>query len=61
MTAYLIRSILQMILVLFISAVATYALLNFAPGGPSAGLAPGSTRLGALDHRRRHCPYSRLF
>jgi len=38
MTAYFIRRILQMILVIFISAVATYALLNLAPGGPLAGL-----------------------
>ena len=38
MTGYLIRRILQMILVVFVSAVATYALLNFAPGGPLSGL-----------------------
>jgi len=38
MTAYLIRRVLQSILVVFISAVATYILLSFAPGGPMAGL-----------------------
>lgn len=38
MTAYLIRRLLQMILVVLISAVATYALLSLAPGGPLAGL-----------------------
>ena len=38
MTAYLIRRVLQSILVVFISAVATYVLLSFAPGGPMAGL-----------------------
>ena len=38
MTAYFIRRILQMIVVLFISAIATYALLNLAPGGPLTGL-----------------------
>jgi peptide/nickel transport system permease protein len=38
MTAYLIRRVLQSILVVFISAVATYTLLSFAPGGPMAGL-----------------------
>ncbi len=38
MSTYLVRRFLQMILVLFISAVATYALLNFAPGGPLQGL-----------------------
>jgi len=34
MATYLIRRLLQMFLVLFISAVATFALLSFAPGGP---------------------------
>jgi peptide/nickel transport system permease protein len=38
MIGYLIRRVFQMILVVFISAVATYALLNFAPGGPLSGL-----------------------
>jgi peptide/nickel transport system permease protein len=38
MSGYLIRRILQMIVVVFISATATYALLNLAPGGPMAGL-----------------------
>ena len=38
MTAYFVRRILQMILVLLISAIASYALLNLAPGGPLAGL-----------------------
>ena len=38
MTAYFVRRIFQMILVLLISAVASYALLNLAPGGPLAGL-----------------------
>jgi peptide/nickel transport system permease protein len=38
MTAYFIRRILQMIVVLLISAIASYALLNLAPGGPLQGL-----------------------
>jgi peptide/nickel transport system permease protein len=38
MTGYLLRRVLQMILVVFLSAMASYALLNFAPGGPLAGL-----------------------
>lgn len=38
MTAFYIRRFFQMILVVFISAIATYALLNLAPGGPLAGL-----------------------
>jgi peptide/nickel transport system permease protein len=38
MTGYLIRRIFQMIGVVLISAVFSYAILNFAPGGPMAGL-----------------------
>lgn len=38
MAGYLVRRILQMVLVLLLSAVASYTLLNFAPGGPLAGL-----------------------
>jgi peptide/nickel transport system permease protein len=38
MTGYLIRRVLQMILVLLVSAIISYALLNLAPGGPMAGL-----------------------
>ncbi|MDL1911751.1 ABC transporter permease [Chloroflexi bacterium CFX6] len=38
MTAYLVRRVFQMIIVVLVSAVATYALLNLAPGGPLAGL-----------------------
>lgn len=38
MTGYLVRRFLQMILVVLVSAAASYAILNFAPGGPMAGL-----------------------
>jgi peptide/nickel transport system permease protein len=38
MTSYLIRRFLQMIVVILVSAAASYALLNFAPGGPLTGL-----------------------
>lgn len=38
MTAFFIRRFFQMILVVLVSAVASYALLNLAPGGPLAGL-----------------------
>jgi peptide/nickel transport system permease protein len=38
MTAYLVRRVFQMFLVVLVSAVATYALLSLAPGGPLAGL-----------------------
>lgn len=38
MTNYLIRRFFQMILVVFLSTIAIYALLNVAPGGPLSGL-----------------------
>lgn len=38
MTGYLVRRVIQMIIVVMISAAASYALLNLAPGGPMAGL-----------------------
>lgn len=38
MAGYLFRRILQMILVIFLSAVASYTLLSLAPGGPLSGL-----------------------
>jgi peptide/nickel transport system permease protein len=38
MTNYLIRRLFQMVFVILLSAIASYALLNFAPGGPMAGL-----------------------
>lgn len=38
MTSYLIRRLFQMIIVILVSAAASYALLNFAPGGPLTGL-----------------------
>jgi peptide/nickel transport system permease protein len=34
MTTYLLRRLIQMVGVVLLSAVASYALLNFAPGGP---------------------------
>lgn len=38
MTQFLIRRLIQMVVVILVSAAASYALLNFAPGGPLAGL-----------------------
>ncbi len=38
MTNYLIRRVFQMIIVVLLSTVAIYILLNIAPGGPLAGL-----------------------
>jgi peptide/nickel transport system permease protein len=42
MTGYLIRRLFQMIIVVFLSAVVSYGLLNLAPGGPLAGLGQAS-------------------
>src|SRR4030042_5719851 len=42
MTNYLIRRLFQMVLVILLSTMAIYVLLNVAPGGPLSGL-----RLGA--------------
>jgi peptide/nickel transport system permease protein len=39
MTNYLLRRIIQMFVVVLVSAAASYALLNFAPGGPLSELA----------------------
>ena len=38
MGAFFVRRIFQMIIVVLVSAIASYALLNLAPGGPLAGL-----------------------
>src|SRR5262245_27511364 len=38
MGAFFLRRIFQMIIVVLVSPIASYALLNLAPGGPLAGL-----------------------
>lgn len=38
MTGYLVRRVIQMVIVILLSALATYTLLNYAPGGPLSGL-----------------------
>ena len=56
MTAYLIRRFFQMILVVLLSTLAIYVLLNLAPGGPLAGIRTSSTdpkqRVSDLDLER---------
>jgi peptide/nickel transport system permease protein len=44
MTNYLIRRLFQMVLVVLLSTVAIYMLLNIAPGGPLSGLRLGTDR-----------------
>ncbi|KAF0109228.1 MAG: peptide/nickel transport system permease protein [Anaerolineaceae bacterium] len=61
MVAYLVRRVLQMILVVFISAIASFALLSLAPGGPLAGLrqTPATSRfyISAEDIARIRTKY----
>jgi peptide/nickel transport system permease protein len=52
MVFYLIRRFLQMIVVLFFSAAASYALLSLAPGGPLSFLGSIQRRLNAEDIAR---------
>ena len=55
MTNYLIRRFFQMIIVVFLSTVAIYVLLNVAPGGPLSGIqlsADQKTRVSASDIAR---------
>jgi peptide/nickel transport system permease protein len=52
MTNYLIRRAFQMMIVVLLSSLAIYVLLNVAPGGPLAGLklqADSKSRVGAAD------------
>ncbi len=49
---YIIRRIFQMIIVLFLSSVASYALLNMAPGGPLTFLTSVQRRLNQEDIAR---------
>src|SRR4051812_1073729 len=51
MTEYLIRRLLQSVLVLFLIAVLTFAMIHAAPGGPTqVFLAPGlSTEAAAIQ------------
>ena len=52
MTNYLIRRLFQMVIVLFLSAVASYALLSLAPGGPLSFLGSVQKRLNQADIAR---------
>ncbi len=52
MVNYLIRRVFQMVLVLFFSALASYVLLNMAPGGPLVGLQQSQRRLTTEDIAR---------
>jgi peptide/nickel transport system permease protein len=49
---YLIRRVFQMVIVLFFSSAASYALLNLAPGGPLTFLSQAQIRLNQDDIAR---------
>ncbi|HAD07619.1 MAG TPA: ABC transporter permease [Anaerolineaceae bacterium] len=60
MLGYIARRLVQMVGVVLISAVATYALLNLAPGGPMTGLRQqqqGRNRITAADIARIRAYY----
>ncbi len=53
MTNYLIRRALQMVLVVFMSTIAIFALLNAVPGGPLSGLNQTGNREQRIDNVQR--------
>ncbi|HXF62850.1 MAG TPA: ABC transporter permease [Caldilineaceae bacterium] len=57
MTSYLIRRLLQMILVTLLVAVATFVLFNIAPGGPLTGIRQQQQRLTREDMARLRAQY----
>jgi len=61
MTAYLIRRALQMLVVLFVSALVSYLIINIAPGGPLAGLrqrvGTSTSQISEDDIARRRAYY----
>lgn len=52
MTNYLIRRVFQMLLVILLSAMATFVLFNVAPGGPLTGLQQQQQQLTREDIAR---------
>ncbi len=46
MTAFLIRRLFQMAVVVFLASIVTYAILNAAPGGPADFLVPREAQQG---------------
>lgn len=57
MTGYLIRRVIQMIFVVFLSALFTYFLFSIAPGGPLTGLRQQQQRLTPADIARIRAQY----
>ncbi len=57
MVNFLIRRVIEMAIVLLLSAAASYALLSFAPGGPLSFLTSVQIRLNAEDIARIRASY----
>lgn len=57
MVNFLIRRVFEMAIVLFLSALASYTLLSFAPGGPLSFLTSVQIRLNADDIARIRANY----
>ncbi len=57
MTSYLIRRLIQMAIVTFLVAFATYWLFSISPGGPLTGLRQQQNRLTVEDYARIRAQY----
>src|SRR3990172_3869926 len=57
MTAYLIRRILQMVVVVFVVSLFMFFLFNIAPGGPLTGLQQQQRKITAEDKARIRAQY----
>lgn len=57
MTSYLIRRLIQMILVTFLVALATYWLFSVSPGGPLTGIRQQQNRITVEDFARLRAQY----
>lgn len=57
MTAYLIRRSIQMVIVVFLVALATYWLFSISPGGPLTGIRQQQNRITSEDFARLRAQY----
>lgn len=57
MTAYIIRRIFQMVIVIFVVSLFMYLMFSIAPGGPLAGIAQQQRRITPQEMARLHAQY----
>ena len=57
MTAYLIRRLFQMVIVIFVVSIFMYLMFSIAPGGPFAGLAQQQRRITPEERARLRAQY----